>query len=190
MITYTKEEITLYAALIAAVVSIFSLLINLFTQRRMEWRTAQRKSLEDFVHDLGEAIHSTIATSNILLKARTDESIQNWRERATEAKEELKKLRPKLRYPLWGITESINTLSRLPDWVEHARKCPDYAQDIFEKGHSLGKSLDRVIRKCYLRGRSPRLCERLFIRFRQWQLENSYEKFQKRDRPNQTTPAA
>ena len=178
----TIQEVTLIAALIAAAVSILSLMTNVLSQHSAELRKAHRETLEHYIHDLGDSLHSTIATSNILLKAQTDPAIQNWRAKAETAKTKLKELRTKLRYPLWGLDKGLKTISRLPDWVEHARSAPEHAQTILKAGESLGHSLDSTIRKCYMLGRPPRMDERIVINYKRSQLEKAYLAFQSRER--------
>ncbi len=182
----TIQEVTLVAALIAAAVSIATLVVNVATQRSAELRRAHRDTLENFIHDLGESLHSTVATSNILLKAQTDPAILNWRARADAAQAKLKELRMKLRYPLWGLDKGLNTISRLHNWVEHARAYPTYSENILRRGKSLGRTLDSTIRKCYMRGRSPRIDERLRVFYKRMRLEKAYHDFQSRDRSSQS----
>jgi hypothetical protein len=178
----STQEYTLIAALIAAIVSIISLFVHLIAQHSAELRKAHRETLESFMHDLGESLYSTIATSDILLKAQSPPSIINWRKRADDAKTRLKELRAKLRYPLWGLDKALKTISRLPDWIEHARQSPNHARNILRAGVSLGRSLDSTIRKCYMYGRPPRLHERLIVKYKRWRLEKEYLKFQTRER--------
>ena len=97
----SSETATLVAAGVAALSSLATLVIQLFTQKRAEFRMSHRKMLETDISAISEALHSTLATSNILSKAKTEESIQNWRARAETAKETLKSMRVKHRYDLW-----------------------------------------------------------------------------------------
>lgn len=178
--TLTKEEMTLLAAVIAAVVSLVTLLLNILTTRSAELRKVHRDVLTTHIHDLGDCLHQTIATSNIILKNKTDESVANWREKATSAKTRLKTLRIKLRYPLWGLDSSFKTISLLPDWIEHVRQYPEHSAVVLKRGNALGQLLDRTIRKCYMRGRSPSWFEIQVANHRRRQLERAYETFKNR----------
>ena len=80
------------ATLIAAIIAAISSLIVLFLKKNEEIRSANRKSLENYIKDLSGSIHQLIATSNILLKAKTEESQDNWKEKAEKAKETIKKI--------------------------------------------------------------------------------------------------
>src|SRR5947209_474329 len=102
----------------------------------------------------------TVATSNMLMSNQGEEAVRNWRTRAAHAQENLKALRSKVRYPLWGLDEGIRTLSRLPDWIDHLRQYPVSRTEVFESSAALAESLDRIIRRAYSRGRPPTLIDR------------------------------
>ena len=176
----TKEGVTLLAAVIAATVSLVTLLFNIFTAQSAELRKVHRDVLVKYIHDLGDCLHQTVATSNILLKNKTDESIANWSEKAAAAKTRLKTLRIKLRYPLWGLDSAFKTISLLPDWIEHVRLYPEHSAIVLDKGNALGQLLDRTVRKCYMRGRSPNWLEIQLVNWRRRQLEKAYEAFKNR----------
>lgn len=178
-----KNQITLVAAWIAAGASLLSLFANLIFKRQAELRLAHRKVLEKDIADISEAIHSTIATSRMLCKARTPESQDNWRGKADQATETLKSVRVRHRYDLWGITDQINLLSRLPDWIEHSRNKPIFTEPLFSLGRLLGTRLDRAVRYSYTSGRSPTYAQRLLDLSAAWQLKVKYAKMKahKRD---------
>jgi len=177
----TAEQVTLIAAIIAALASVTTLIMNVFAAKSAEMRVAYRQSLEKYIHELSSAIHSTIATAKILTQAKTEPAVQNWRERATTAQNKLKELRVILRYPLWGITDSMNTLTRLPDWIENARRFPDHANQIFEKGKELGYRLDIAILNSYTYGRPPTFYEQLRVWISEKQLVSIYDKMKNDD---------
>jgi hypothetical protein len=151
----TSEQATLLAAIIAAFSSLATLLMNIFASRSTEMRKAHRQILEPHITDLSQALYSTVATADILTKAKTEEAVENWRERAQNAQAKLKDLRCVLRYPLWGITDAMNTLTRLPDWIEHSRPFPQYSQKLLIKGSSLFDKIDNAVRRSYNNGRPP-----------------------------------
>lgn len=179
------EQATLIAAIIAAFISLITLVLNLSTRYSAEVRKAHRDSLTKDLHALGEALHQTLACSHILLKSRTDESLANWRARASAAKARLKALRVKLRYPLWGLDDSLKTISLLPDWIDHVRLYPEHASEVIKHGTALGDALDSSIRKCYIHGRSPRRCEVRKVNSRRRSLEKAYTMFQERPQREQ-----
>jgi hypothetical protein len=165
---------TLIAAVIAAVSSIFILLLN----KKGEIRKANRKTLESYIYDLSESMHQLIATSNIILKTKTEESRVNWTEKAEEAKLKLKELRPKIRYVLWGIDDSIQTLTRLPDYTLYTIADEKTSSKLVDAGTKFGNAIDLCIRNCYLHGRSPNIYEIWRINFLKWRFErirNNYK---------------
>ena len=135
------------ATLIASVIAAGAALLSLISQRRSEFRAAHRKVLEPHLSLMAGIIHETVATSVIITKTNSNEAAKNWREKALGPKKQLQELRPQLRYPLWGIGDAIHTLSRLPDWVEHARDWPAYASGLTERGDRLAKALDFSVRR-------------------------------------------
>jgi hypothetical protein len=181
LLSITPENATLIAALIAAVASILALLFNLFADRAEESRAAHRALLAPHLADISEFIYSTVACSKILIEARTEQAVENWRERANTAKDDLKTIRVKLRYPLWGITNPMNTLTRLPDWIEHARPLdPKYAMTLFRYGRSLAHWLDKAIVRSYKDGKAPTLLYRIIIVFREHQFRRAYGQMKSR----------
>lgn len=177
----SAQTATLIAAVIAAAVSILSLILNLIISVSAESRGAYRKSLENHIEELGNAIHTTLATANILMKTKTEESAKNWREKSDDAQNQLKELYIKMRYPLWGITEGIRTLTRLPDWIENAKKFPEYSKELFIQGKKLGSEIDKTIRNSYIFGRPPSCLERIRVKFAEEKLCRIYEKMKKDD---------
>ena len=178
----SSEQATLIAAAIAALTSIITLIItfifHISSEKSAEMRVSYRQSLEKYIPELSDSIHSTIATSKILTQAKSEPSIQNWREKAEKAQAKLKELRVNLRYSLWGITEALNTLTRLPDWIEHARGFPEHEKHIFDKGKKLGDAIDKSIHNSYTYGRPPTYLEIYWVLFCQVQLEKAYKSFQ------------
>jgi hypothetical protein len=177
----TAEQVTFIAAVIAAFASVITLVMNIFAARSSEMRVAHRRSLEQHIHDLSDAIHSTVATTKILTQAKTEPAVENWRERADCAQNKLKELRVILRYPLWGITDAMNTLTRLPDWIENARRFPKYSELIFSKGKKLGDEIDKAIRNSYTFGRPPNFIERKSVKTAEKRLEKAYENMKNDD---------
>jgi hypothetical protein len=167
------------ATLIAAIIAAISSLIVLFSKRGAEIRTARRKSLEKYISDLSSSIHQLIATSNILLKAKTSESQTNWKVKAESAKDQLKKIRPELTYSLWGIDSSLQTLSRLPDFTAYTLEDNEIAKKVVKRGTKLGDAINKCIKNCYLNGRAPSWWEIRKIKFYEWRfrkVRNDYKK--------------
>ena len=164
---------TLIAAALAAVISILTFILTLFFNRKGEIRAARRKTLEEFIYDLSDSVHQLIAISNILLKNKTTESRSNWSEKAEQAKNKLKELRPKIRCALWGLDKPIKVLTRLPDYTQYTLESVETSKSVVKRGSKLGDVLDNCIRKCYLNGRSPRFYEIWRLRFLAWRCEKT-----------------
>lgn len=155
-----KDFVTVFAATIAAIASLATLALNLRAQLRAELRVAQRKFLEPHVLTLGEALHNLLASSYVLLDARSDESRAKWLERAQTEQARIKELIPKLRYPLWGLDSGLRALTRLPDWVYHRRGDSAQSAELLAAADALRLALDESIQGCYAAGRRPTWLER------------------------------
>ncbi len=177
---FDQPTATLFAALIAALLS----LINLLSARGTEMRVAKRKTLESFIYDISDSVHQLIAISNMFLKNKTEESRSNWREKAEKAKTTLKDLRPKIRYALWGLDEYLLSLTRLPDFTLYTLADLAVAEKVVRRGSRLGAAIDRCIRDCYLKGQSPRFYQLWLIKFYDWHFRkarNDYKNKRKVD---------
>ncbi|WP_219562503.1 hypothetical protein, partial [Vibrio parahaemolyticus] len=101
------------------------------------------------------------------------------RAKAEAPKEAIKMLRTKIRYPLWGIDDAIQTLSRVPDFTLYTIKDLNVASCNVKRAKSLALSIDKCIRNCYLEGRSPSFVEIQIIKIKVWRftrVRNSYKK--------------
>ena len=165
------ETATLIAALIAASAS----LLKLFADRQSEDRGAYRRQLEPVVKDLGQAVYEVVAISFVLREARPGQ-VQAWCDRAEQAKAKLTKVRPRARYPLWGLDEGLRTLERLPGWMMHVREQPQRASRLIAAANDLRKMLDVTVLRCYRWGRSPSLMERAQVRLHSWRCRRQFEK--------------
>jgi len=170
-----QPTVTLIAAVIAASAAILSVLSNILFLRGSEFRGAYRKSLETVMLDLSECMHAVVATSAVYLKTSSgNPGRKKWLNKLATAQTQLKVIRPRVRYSLWGLDEGLRTLSRLPDWVAHASSDPERANDILQKGKALSKLLDSSIRKSYFRGKPPSYLEKLLVRISASRLRRSF----------------
>lgn len=162
------------ATLLAAAVAAAASLYNVFAQRSSSLREAHRTKLDPHIDDLSRHLHSIVAASKVYLQKKGEISIDNWRKKANQSGRELAKLRPALRYSLWGLEKGLRTLNRLPHWVQHSNHDPELAGRVAESGDKLRKALDFSVRRCYASGRSPSWYERLWVERRRKQLEAVY----------------
>lgn len=159
----TTESATLIAASIAATASVAGLAVSLVAQFRAELRVAHRQTLDAYIAELGESLHQIVACADILLKTKSGESREKWKCRGAKASASLKNLRPKVRYPLWGLEEGLRVLSRVPDWADHARVDPVRAKTLIARADKLRRALDDATRRSYRSGRCPSLYERIRV---------------------------
>ena len=173
----TETSAILAAALVAALASLATLFFQVRANRTAELRKAHRTVLIETLPELSEAIHQIIATSSILLKCSSPEAIVSWKKRGQTAKSKISLIRPRLRYPLWGISDHIHLLSRFPDWIAHSQKCPNHAKIIAQRGQSLGKAVDWTIMRCFRYGRPPTLMERWIVNNLARRFRRSFDDF-------------
>lgn len=172
----TEATATVAAACIAAGTSILTLVLQFQVSRRAEFRASHRVVLQPYLEDLGKCLHETLATVKVYLhRAKDGQSTAKWQEQAKSARDRLKVLRLKVRYPLWGIDDGLRVLTRLTDWIAHGKKNPDGANRLFDSAEALRKAVDAAIHWSYRHGRPPSLWHRKSVQLRAWKFERSYK---------------
>ncbi len=168
----TTQEATLVAAVIAAIASV----LKLFFDRFAEGRTSTRQLLQPLIAEMGEAVYGVVATSSVLVEAETPKKFSSWYAKACREREKLQTVRPKLRYPLWGIDEGLRVLQRLPDWCSHARADKTRASELLKHASRLRHIIDVTALRCYRGGRQPNIVERLQVRYHSWRCRRVFSK--------------
>ncbi len=180
----SAEIATLIAASLAAIVSIITLIWTLLSQRASEVRAARRQVIVADLKMIGKALHETLALSNIQLKCLSDATHKDKYKRAAEAARSLRDLRLEVRYSLWGLDEGLRVLTRLPDWIGHAKGSPDTASELFSLATALGDLLDGAIRKAYLYGSEPGFRQKAKVNREAAALRARYELFSRGREPD------
>lgn len=152
----TDAQAAVLAAAIAAGISIVSLVATLLAGWRTDTKAAYRRTFESFLSSLSDSVHSTIATAIIIGKTKSPKARENWRNKAKGPKDCLKDLARKVKYPLWGLSDHLQTLSRLPDWADHLAAAKAPSAEFDELAREYGAGVDDVIKDAFLRGRPPR----------------------------------
>jgi len=164
---------TLIAAAIAAAASIITLVLRLSSDRSAEARRAYREGLGPVIQELGNALHMTVACSVLSIRDQETSNRDYWESRKAHARAALRKLRPQLRYQLWGMDDGLKAMICLPDWVTTNNE-RDY-DHLLNAATDLRRALDESIRRCYHGGRPPSLVERLVISYRVQKLRGVWE---------------
>jgi hypothetical protein len=118
---------TLVAVIIAALASILTLVLRIVGDRSAESRATYRKHLEPLIEDLGNSLHMIVACSVLSVRDRDSKNCEYWEKKKAEARTILRRIRPRIRYQLWGLDEGIKALMCLPDWVI-VKNDKDYTQ--------------------------------------------------------------
>ena len=167
----TTQDATLIAAVIAAVAAV----AKLFFDRFAEGRSSTRQLLQPLIAEMGDAVYSIVATCSVLVEAESPQKFKSWYTKACREREKLKLLRPKARYPLWGIDEGLRVLQRLPDWCSHARSDKQRAAKMLKHASALRHMIDITALRCYRNGRQPDLLERAQVRLHAWRCRRVFE---------------
>lgn len=162
------------AIIVAAAISVVG---GFFLGQRSESRSAHRDALGPYLSDLGEAIHEVTALSTIVVKrVKRDQAVYEYIREAERAANDLKDLRRQVMYTLWGVDDGLRTLSRLPDWINHAKQDPPLAGELVNEASKLAEKLDETIRESYLKGRPPRWYERGKVSRQESTVRRTWEK--------------
>src|SRR5207249_816798 len=139
---------------------------NVLASRRAEMRAAHRAALVPYLTDLGEGLHGVIATATLLRKrALGVQDAGAWIERGASAADQLKTVRPRVRYTLDGLDEPIRVLSRLPEWAATYRGVESSgAEPLLEVGRQLQDRISKIVGKSYRRGLPPGYLARRSVR--------------------------
>ena len=172
----TESSVTLVAALIAAGVSVVSLIVGVRASATAEIRAANRRSLEPHIERFGQSLHEIVAATIVFRKALPGEARDRWRQRALEARATLKDIRPKVRYPLWGLDEPIRVLCRFPDWLDHAKSSEAHASKVEAAGDGLRRCLDKAVRNALVSGKPPGYWDRRACRRSASKLRAEFER--------------
>jgi hypothetical protein len=172
----SKQLATLVAAGIAAATALINLVVTISANKRAEFREAFRNSLDDHIHDIADALHQTTSSTIKLCDAEKEEIIDDARGNMMDAQEKLSKLRPKIRYSLYGINYGIKIISRFPKWVDQSHDASDSCENMVNHVNKLSDALHRAIRRAYLRGRPPSIFDCALVRYRAWRLKSARNK--------------
>lgn len=182
-IDLNTEMATLVAAVIAALASFGTIVLTGRGKQQEELRAATRQAIAENLNEIGRLIYEVVALSNIQTKATSDQSHKVKYANARAAAAKLKNKRLEVRYSLWGVDKGLRELSRLPDWVGHAKAIPAARLEILNAGTKLADELDAAIRHAYLSGALPNAMTR-------WRVARSAKKFRKAYEGFQRLPRA
>lgn len=124
-------------------------------------------AIQPDLNTIAEGIHNVTASSTVMrdrIMAGKDPSA--WYARAAEGRKQLDAVRPRVKYSLYGLTEPLRVLSRMPDWLSHTAKANsevDYSERLLRDMQALQVSVDMAVRWSYRRGLPPGLVRRLWL---------------------------
>jgi hypothetical protein len=162
LLALSQSSATLAAACVAAAASLAALVLSALLGRRSELRAAHRAALAEVLAELGRAIHECLAISSTLgTRSLGELARRNWLARGQRAQADLERLRLASRYTLWGLSEPLRTLDRIPAWIGHyPTKSGASSDQLLRAANRLRQTIDAVIRTSYSKGRPPTWLER------------------------------
>ncbi|NNG59786.1 hypothetical protein [Sphingomonas paucimobilis] len=184
----SQPEATMVAAIIAAIATVLTLIFTVANKVDEEFRTAHRDVIVDDLKAVGKAVHEVLALSAIQLKTLDGPQHPERYRAAADASKRLKEKRLDVRYTLWGLDDAFRTLSRLPDWIGHAKPSPKIAQMLFVQAKEIGNQIDLAVRGAYIQGRSPSKWRVYRVNSAVKSFKKTYNDFSATRTP--TTPAA
>ena len=150
-----RETVTLIAACIAALTSIISIFVSLYSNRAAEFRVAHRKTLEPVIYDLSEATYAIIAICVKMSKSKSKERTNEYLELANQSRDNLEKSRRKIRYVLYGLDEALQLISGSPVYFTHLQNESEDLSAYIYSVTKLRSRVDEIIRCSYAKGRPP-----------------------------------
>lgn len=174
IIYYLKSNATIIASAIAFTASIISLYTHFIFSKKGEIRAANRKILDKYIIVLSTSIYQIKAASTILIenkKPHRPENQKTWLANLEVACLTLRAVRVKCRFPLWGLDEELNSLSKMNVYMtnlllklqeasaknsnEDIKIIDDMAKALKNSVIGLGDAIDGCINDCYRKGRLP-----------------------------------
>jgi len=183
----SREEAVIYAALIAAVVSLASAFISYVSSRSHEVTKASRSLLEKNFNLLGSLIYELMAYSTGMVKAKSDEQFDEKRKVASETIVAVDKLRRNARYSLWGLDKGLRTIQWMPNYIAHNKngRNSDRVKKILKLGNELRDSIDKALMQAYFTNGRPRWRDKIRVDYKAWKLRRYFDNSKPSDNESQ-----
>jgi len=161
----TAEEATLYAALIAAAISLITLVFTLKASRSTDLRAARRATLSTSFSELGALLYELVALSVKMKQMKNGDKFDEVRKKAEATSEKIDELRRKTRYPLWGLDGGLRTIRWVPVYIAHMKheRDSERARKIIELSTKLRETIDLAICHAYFTGKPPSKFQKLAV---------------------------
>jgi hypothetical protein len=169
---------TLIAAIVAASSALIGVFVNIYNGRVLPKREALRKVLETELNNIGSCLYLMVSLSQKMVDAKSQDSFLNFQKMAEEQRQELNKLRSKLRYSLWGLDQGLREIRSIPFYIGHYKNSRPNASanKLVRLATKLRVALDTAILLTYVSGTPPGRWSRLRIWFWGWRLRRCFTK--------------
>ena len=142
-------------------------------------RVAHRNAIVPDLNRIAEGVHQVTASSTVL-RTRIGEGRDPtaWYEKAAAGRQIIDAVRPRVKYSLYGLTDPLRTLSRMPDWVAHTANADgELADNLIEDMQKLQRAIDSAIRRSYRRGLPPSPIRRWWLSRKSLKAKAAYQHF-------------
>jgi hypothetical protein len=143
-----KEAATLIAAVLAALMSLAALV----RQARAETRESHRLLIREDLKTLANLLWALLAQADVVSRRapRPDEDL--WSKRLTQTRQDLDEVSRTLRYPLWGLHEYVQQLTKVTLLAAHGEGQRDLFLPVLKAADELREALDLAIVASYRSG--------------------------------------
>ncbi len=164
----SEGEATFYAAVIAAAISLISLVFTFISNSSADLKAARRATLSSSFSELGALLYELVALSVKMKNMKTSDNFDLTRKKAEDTSEKIDDLRRKTRYPLWGLDGGLRTIRWVPVYIAHLKHERDgeRAGKIIYLSTALRESIDRAICHAYFTGSPPTARQKLVVWWR------------------------
>lgn len=142
-------------------------------------RVAHRNAIVPDLSRIADGVHQVTASSTVLrTRIGENKDPKGWYEKAAAGRQIIEAVRPRVKYSLYGLTDPLRTLSRMPDWVAHTANADGQLADtLIDDMQKLQRAIDSAIRRSYRRGLPPSPIRRWWLDRKSSNAKATYQKF-------------
>jgi hypothetical protein len=144
-----------YAAIVAALASIATLISTVWSAYRADLRKARRDAIASNLPDLFEGLYATVARTKQAVDAKEPTTAAKKWELALAVTRDLEQARLKSRLFLGDISSAVHQLILTPRIARMCASNPARIKHVIPLATSLRQAIDAALRAAYVEGRFP-----------------------------------
>lgn len=175
-------------ALVTSSITAFLSFIATIKAKKIDIHLARKAAMRDLVRNdmdrIGQAMHETLARSEILIKkfelsnrkarANLSQSIKQYKKRITASNSVLRQVKIYYRYKFYELEEGLATISRSSDWIKSMQDDVFLARRIIGKSDQIRMLIDKSLIRAYRDGEHISRISRFRIRMLQWRIKSTW----------------